>query len=143
MKNKKNTDPVETLLDSTKASTAVARRAFGKRIEQKMYEKSWNQSELARVMGIGRDSICSYINGKILPTPRNLKRLSDALGVQPSDLLPGMPSSMLVSTDNGKPVLEIHTDPSDPEFSWLRVNQKMATDDCLECVTLIRSKIKK
>ena len=61
---------------------------LGKRISEKMHAKNWNQSDLARASGLGRDSISTYIRGMVMPTPNNLKQLADALDCAPEDLLP-------------------------------------------------------
>lgn len=61
---------------------------LGRRINEKMQEKNWNQSDLARAAGIGRDSVSTYIRGMVMPTPANLKQLADALNCKPEDLLP-------------------------------------------------------
>lgn len=61
---------------------------IGKRIQDRLYELGWKQTELAQRSGLGRDSISLYIRGKNLPGPRNLKRVADALGVPVHELAP-------------------------------------------------------
>ncbi|WP_322893490.1 MULTISPECIES: helix-turn-helix transcriptional regulator [unclassified Yoonia] len=60
----------------------------GKRIQDRLYELGWKQTELAEKAELGRDSISLYIRGKNLPGPRNLKKVADALGVKVNDLAP-------------------------------------------------------
>jgi transcriptional regulator with XRE-family HTH domain len=61
---------------------------LGKRISEKMHAKNWNQSDLARASGLGRDSISTYIRGMVTPTQGNLKQIADALGCSTDELLP-------------------------------------------------------
>jgi len=82
---------------------------FGRRLQARMIQLGWNQSELSRrateclprtakgqVQGhtLGRDRISSYIRGKYLPRPEGLEAIAKALQCKPVDLLPpgGVPS---------------------------------------------------
>lgn len=82
---------------------------FGRRLQARMIQLGWNQSELSRrataylpkpakgqVQGhaLGRDRISSYIRGKYLPRPEALEAIAKALQCKPADLLPegGVPS---------------------------------------------------
>jgi transcriptional regulator with XRE-family HTH domain len=82
---------------------------FGRRLQARMINLGWNQSELSRrataylpkpakgqVQGhtLGRDRISCYIRGLYLPRPDALQALSKALRCEASDLLPpeGVPS---------------------------------------------------
>src|ERR1700694_3087008 len=82
---------------------------FGRRLQARMIELGWNQTELSRrvtaslpkpsegqVQGrsVGRDRISSYIRGKYLPRPDALDAIAKTLKCKPSDLLPpgGVPS---------------------------------------------------
>lgn len=79
-----------------------AKSAFAYRLQQKMVELGWNQSELARqatkqlpkpVKGqkqghtIGRDLISNYIRGEVLPRPAVLSAMAKALGCREVDLM--------------------------------------------------------
>ena len=58
-------------------SQRVIRKAeFGKRLAGLMHEKGWNQSKLAKICDMGRDSVSTYIRGKSVPTPQNLEKLA-------------------------------------------------------------------
>jgi hypothetical protein len=76
---------------------------FGRRLEARMNEFGWCQSELSRrataclpkaaagqVQGrsLGRDRISSYIRGKYLPRAPALEALAKALKCESEDLLP-------------------------------------------------------
>lgn len=61
---------------------------FGLRLKERLRAKNWNQSDLARACKMGRDSISTYVNGAVRPTPKNLAKIANALGCTPADLLP-------------------------------------------------------
>lgn len=74
--------------------------ALGNAIRAKLRELNWNQSELSRATGLGRDSISTYINGTVHPTPKNLAKIANAFGCKPSDLSGGYaPSAILRNED--------------------------------------------
>ena len=64
---------------------------FGARIKERLKIKNWNQSDLARATGLGRDSISTYIHGTVHPTPKNLAKIAQALDCAPADLSPDIP----------------------------------------------------
>lgn len=64
------------------------KEAFGRRLYRLMLDKNMTQSDLSRLAGLSRMRISSYVRGQSLPTPLFLKKLSEALGVEPTDLLP-------------------------------------------------------
>jgi transcriptional regulator with XRE-family HTH domain len=61
---------------------------FGAKILERLKFKNWNQSDLARATGLGRDSISTYIHGTVRPTPKNLSKIAEALECNPADLSP-------------------------------------------------------
>lgn len=74
---------------------------FGQNIQSRLNAKNWNQSDLARATKLGRDSISTYIRGMVMPDPKNIAKLADALDCSVGDLLPDR------ANDDGKAVLEI------------------------------------
>ena len=74
---------------------------FGQNIQARLNAKNWNQSDLARATKLGRDSISTYIRGMVMPDPKNIAKLADALDCSVGDLLPERAS------DDGRAVLEI------------------------------------
>lgn len=76
------------MLAKTAIGTEAERIAFGRRVFDRMVSKGWNQAELARRAGLTRDSISTYIKGKVLPTEANRHRLAETLGCAPADLWP-------------------------------------------------------
>ena len=59
----------------------LTKQEFGRRLHGLMLAKDWNQSDLGKAAGLGRDSVSTYIRGLTFPTTRALRRLADALGV--------------------------------------------------------------
>lgn len=70
-------------------SVEDAKAAFGRNLKAALDAKSWNQSDLAKATGLGRDSISTYIRGLTMPDPKNIKKLAEALGVAPQYLASG------------------------------------------------------
>lgn len=66
----------------------VTKAEFGRKLYRMMIDKGWRQSELARRADMPRDSISSYVRGIAYPSATNLRKLAQALGVQPDDLIP-------------------------------------------------------
>lgn len=113
---------------------------FGRRLQRKMTEHGWNQSELARRASghmpegkqLGRDSISYYVNGKFLPTAERLDALCKALGMQKSELLPTRgvgaatriaPPFEMTSLDDGR--------------VWVRINQALSSASALKIMAIL------
>lgn len=68
---------------------------FGRRLQDAMIKKGWNQSELARQAAkqmpdknFPRDNISNYIRGRTFPQPQHVEALCRTLGVKREDLIP-------------------------------------------------------
>jgi transcriptional regulator with XRE-family HTH domain len=123
------------------------KREFGRRLQERMDDLGWNQSELSRratewlpkpAKGqkqghqIGRDAISNYVRGEHLPRPAQLRALARALECDESDLLP-VSSVPTVAT-------------ASPEYSmtseglgltFLRVAKTIPTDIALQIIQLL------
>jgi transcriptional regulator with XRE-family HTH domain len=104
---------------------------FGARIAQRLKIKNWNQSDLARATGLGRDSISTYIHGTVRPTPKNLAKLAEALECTPADLSPDIPQH-----ENPNAVLEM-TQLPDGKVR-LRVIQAVTLDQAVEIFNILK-----
>lgn len=113
---------------------ALTRQEFGRRLNRLMQEKDWNQSDLARAAGIGRDSVSTYVNGKVFPTPLALKKIAAALGVDREALLP---NEIMSAFDDEMPAVELKQATGHPEKAWLRVNRMMSFATAARIITLI------
>lgn len=113
---------------------ALTRQEFGRRLHQRMLEKEWNQSDLARASGLGRDSISTYVNGKTFPTPLALSKMAKALVCKPEDLLP---NAMMQAMDDEHPAVELKQAVGHPGKAWLRVNRSMSFGTAAKIIALI------
>lgn len=97
---------------------------FGRRLYRLMVAKGWRQSDLAREADIGRESVSVYINGKHFPKPTNLRKIADAFGVAPEDLLPNIDHDAI---QKDLASFEMRVSPGDPGKSWVVLNRLMTT----------------
>lgn len=104
---------------------------FGARLKHYLKLKSWNQSDLARATGLGRDSISTYIAGTVRPTPKNLAKISQALGVQPADLMPDTPR-----LDSDAPILDMTQLPDG--MVRLRIVKAVTLDQAIEIFSILK-----
>lgn len=121
------------------APVDAALAEFGRRLQKRMSEKGYNQSDLAREASkhmpnkkFGRDNISNYVRGVVFPGPIRLHALAKALGVKPDDLVPehGLPS-----TDDRAPPYDIRAT-SDGNV-WLRVNQAVSHEVAMKVLALL------
>jgi len=150
MASKKPTDPNEPkkpgvpkypfTLTSGAPKDAV-KREFGKRLYQFMLDRGWNQSELARRAAtrmpdgtFGRDNVSVYIRGVSLPGPVHLRALSEALGIEPGDLLPYRATS---TAERMAPEIDVK-DTGSGEAAWLRINKAVSWPVALKIMALLK-----
>lgn len=107
---------------------------FGRRLQRRLMELGWNQSELARRVAkllpkadksqiqnldFGRDRISRYCRAKTMPRPESMPYLAQALGMKESDLIPASvpaignsggerPAFEMRATDEGRVSLHIN-----------------------------------
>ena len=61
---------------------------FGERLKKAREDKGMRQDELAKAMGLTQASISQFENGQRLPTPANIRKFAQVLGV-PEGVLAG------------------------------------------------------
>jgi transcriptional regulator with XRE-family HTH domain len=61
----------------------------GMKLRRLRMERAWSQRDLARESGVAQDTITRLETGKREAQPRTIRRLSEALGVQPRELMKG------------------------------------------------------
>lgn len=100
-----------------KQARDVELKAFSRKLWRLMVSKGWNQAELARQAGIGRDVIGGYVRGLHLPEPPHAKKLADALSVNvdaffnlggPDLARSDAPPIELRATTDGKAMLHVN-----------------------------------
>ena len=55
---------------------------FGQRLRKARVDKGMSQEELARAMGLTQASISQFEKGQRTPTPANIRKFAEILGVQ-------------------------------------------------------------
>lgn len=113
----------------------LSKQEFARRLYKLMISKGWRQSELARRSGLPRDSISTYMRAKTFPTPQSVKKLADALGVEPTDILPNYIEG---SIDEDTPMLEMKVSPNVPGMAWLRVNQLVPLNIAVDVLKILQ-----
>ena len=113
----------------------LTRAEFGKRLSSLLSKKDWTQSDLARRVGLGRDSISQYIRGRSVTTPKNLNKLAKALDVKPDVLFPNYDAQTNALEE---PTMELKSIDSDAEHSWLNIRMKVKTTKALEVLKILK-----
>lgn len=111
---------LETTPDDGFTPKELSRQEFGRRLQSEMLARNWNQSDLARHSGVGRDAISTYIRGRSFPEPKNLAMIAAAFGVKPQDIYP---NTIARAIDAENPAIEIRQAAGHPDKVWLRVNR--------------------
>lgn len=127
-----NSEPDKSVDFSQKILT---RQEFGRRLYSLMLNKRYSQSELARAAGLGRDSISQYVRGRSVPSPVNLAKLADALGVEVNDLFPNYDAQANAAE---VPTFEMKSIEADAENFWLRINMKVPADKALAVMKILK-----
>ena len=90
---------------------AAIRMEYAKNLQDRLSDKGWTQSELARRVApllpnsrIGRDNISKYVRGKVLPLPAAQAAIAKVLGCESKDMLPSLATA---AASNGPPALDV------------------------------------
>ena len=62
-------------------------RVDGSRLRQLRRERALSQRDLSRITGVAHDSISQLETGKREAQPKTIRKLAEALGVEPSELM--------------------------------------------------------
>ncbi|AMW34862.1 helix-turn-helix domain-containing protein [Haematospirillum jordaniae] len=117
------------------APKSLTKQEFGKRLYRLMLAKGWHQSELARQAGVPRDAVSVYIRGKSLPTPVNLQKLADAIGLPTEELLPNHAEGAI--DEDELPAFEMKVSSGAPNMAWVRVNRLVSTQTAVKIAELL------
>jgi transcriptional regulator with XRE-family HTH domain len=107
---------------------------FAQRLYELIAKKGWTQSEFARYAKLNRDAVSTYIRSKSMPTPLNLTKMADCLGVKPDALVPNYYDSDV--SGKGEPTVEIKAMPGEDGFMWVRVNMRMPKKEAMQVFAL-------
>ncbi len=136
----RNPPPAPATETSASAPRAIILREFGKRLQNAMMERGWNQAELARAATrhtagkkLSRANVSNYIRGVALPGPMYLRALSKALGMNSEELLP---ARAYPTVDEHAPPLDVKE--LDNGLAWLRVNQAVDWEVALKVLGLLK-----
>lgn len=113
---------------------SIRKVEFAKRLFALMNEKNWNQSDLSRAADMGRDSISQYIRANNIPSPKNLRKLADALGVEPVELYPNYEAA---AVEEEIPSLSFRQMPGDEAHMWVRINKKVPAKIAAQIMALM------
>ena len=114
----------------------LTRAEFGRRLYSLMLKRGWNQSKMAREVGLGRDSISQYVRGRSIPSPTNLDKLAKALNIEPEVLFPNYDAQTNAVEE---PTLEMKSIDNDAENMWLRINMKVSSEKALQVLNILKS----
>ena len=112
----------------------LTRQEFGRKLYNEILKRNWSQSDLARKAGLPRDSISTYVRGKVLPTPLSLQKLADALGMEPHEVLPNAVENAM---DEDQPAMSLNVSHNKPNQAWLRINRMVPTHIGAEVIRML------
>ena len=115
----------------------MQKQEFGRRLYNLMIEKKLNQSALARLAGLGRDSISQYVRGRSVPTPINLQKLAGALNLDPDVLYPNYAAAAAMQEE---PTFQVRAVDGSTEEMWLNVNMKVSVDKSIRIMAILNEK---
>jgi transcriptional regulator with XRE-family HTH domain len=107
---------------------------FIKKMRQLMAHKGMTQSDLGRASGLGRDMISHYMRGVRYPSPRNLRKLAVALGIQPGELDPDIGIS---EENEQQDIAEIKQLAGDPARVRLHVRHVVTMKQALAVMAIL------
>lgn len=116
------------------APRVLTKQEFGRRVYRLMLDRGMRQSDLARAAGILRDSVSTYVRGRALPTPLNLQKISEALGVDPEELLP---NHAAIAVEKDDPDFEMRASTADPNKVFLRINRFVSFQTAAKIVNVL------
>ena len=113
----------------------IRRQEFGKRLMHFLVQKGWKQSDLSRKTGLGRDSISQYVNGKTVPSPQSLRKMSDALQTSPEELYPNY--NMDAAAEEELPAFEFRAAAGEPDKMFVQMNIKIDKDKAVKLMQIL------
>jgi transcriptional regulator with XRE-family HTH domain len=117
---------------------------FGRRLQDVLAQKGWNQSDLARAAfgednhgnARGRDAISTYIRGVSFPEPLSLRKIADALGVQPGDLM----GTSAPAPQQARAPITLRQASGDPGSVAINVDAVVSIEQASEILSILKRK---
>ncbi|MCY0148351.1 helix-turn-helix domain-containing protein [Hoeflea sp. G2-23] len=122
--------------EDTTTPKFLTKEEFGRRLYRMMIAKGWRQSDLARAADMPRYSISTYIRGQSFPTAQSVKKLAEALGVEPERVLPNINHGAI---REDAPSFAIKSSPGNPERAWLTVDREVSFDVAAKIAGLLNT----
>lgn len=113
----------------------MVRKEFASRLQRALRNKKWKQIDLARAAKIGRDSVNSYIRGRMLPSEDKLDKIAKALHMEKQEL---MPSHVETLAERDNPPLEIRQTTDGSGMVWIKVNQQVTLDQASKIFDVLK-----
>ena len=125
--------------------------AFGRKLFFELEKRGWSQSDLARrifpdaktkydnrgySVTKGRDVVSTWVRGKALPSPQNLKKVAAALGMEPEMLAPNITTGTI---EKENPTLSINMIAGHVDKCYLRINRLVPLSTALEIAKLLEA----
>lgn len=112
----------------------LSKEQFGRRLKKLMNAREWNNSEMARRAGVGRDMVGTYVMGKAYPSEKTLEAIAQAFGMTPGELLPNVIIDKVADDPDG---VEMKLG-RDPTTAVLRVNRLVKATTAMKIIELLR-----
>ncbi len=133
--NELRMDPTNRAITNGDHNGMKAKKSeFARKLRDAMLNRGWNQSELARRAGLGRDNISGYIRARNLPNDTHLKKIADALAMKPDELIEGVMGVELTEQD----VLEIKA--THNGNVRLRISQEVSLEMAMEIMKILQKR---
>ena len=113
----------------------LSKQEFARRLYAKMLSKRLIQADLARMTGLSRNNISTYMRGQCYPTQSSLELLAQALECSTDELLPNLREAAI--RGEAMPDMSLKASVADPGRSWLTVNRLVTTSVALKIMTML------
>ena len=107
----------------------VVKSEFARRLYEAIMARGWTQSEFARHCGLNRDAISTYVRGKSSPSPVNLEKMAEVLGMRPEELMPNYYEAAHAKADSQ---MELRDVPNEEGYMWLKLNLRLPKKVAIE-----------
>lgn len=111
----------------------IMRREFSSRLKRAIRQKNWRAIDLARAADIGRDSVSSYLRGRMLPSEETLNKIAKALRMDPSELMPSYAQTL----SNFEKPFEIWETHAGSGKMWIKINREVTAVQASKIIAVL------